>query len=171
MERTTPIHASGWRISIILLLILLAGSPAQAFTADSLSIDVIQNGNAKITFNYTLTLIEKIAVYLKVADINAELKKALESNFHHPITIESVTDGSARFMVNDFAIRTEKDGKTRMETPAISFTMAEKVLQKYWFAPLVNPDYSPQITTITYPDGYTENFTDQIEIPKTSHIL
>ncbi|MFH0966974.1 MAG: hypothetical protein V1862_04740 [Methanobacteriota archaeon] len=171
MERTTPIHASGLTISIIFLLILIGILPVQAFTADSLSVEVMQSGDARIIFNYTLTLPEQFAVYLKVADPNAELKKALESNFHHPVTIESVTNGSVRFMVSSFATLSEKDGKIRMETPAISFTMAEKVLKKYWFAPLVHPDYSPQTTTILYPDGYTETFTNQIEIPKTSHLL
>lgn len=167
MNKKAPVQITG----IAIIIMLIAMIPAQAFTADSLSIEVMQNGDARITFDYTLTFLEKIAVYLKVADPNAELKKALESNFHHPVTVESVNDGSARFMVSAFATQTENDGNNRMETPAISFTMAEKVLQKYWFAPLVQADYSPQTTTIAYPDGYIETFDNQLEIPKTSHIL
>jgi hypothetical protein len=159
---------------LIISLILLgcaAIMPVQAFTADSLSVEILQNGDARITFDYTLELAEQIAVYLKVADPNAELQKAFENNFHLPVNPESVTNTSARFIISSFAPKKEKDGKTLMETPAISFRRAEKVLQTYWFAPLVHPDYSPEITTITYPDGYSETFANQIEIPKTSHLV
>jgi hypothetical protein len=58
-----------------------------------------------------------------------------------------------------------------MTTPALSFEEAEKVLQQYWFAPLINPDFSPAVTTITYPDGYQEKFYDISRIPKTTHTL
>jgi len=160
-----------WTGCTILVLMLICVFPAQAFTADTLTINVMNNGDARITFDYTLTMLEKIAVYLNIVDPNTELKKALESNFNHPVTIESVSDGSARFMVSAFATQSEIEGKKHMETPLISFSMAEKVLQKYWFASLVQADYSPQTTTITYPDGYTETFINQIEIPKTNHTL
>jgi len=155
----------------IILTLLICTIPAQAFTADSLSIDVQNNGDATIDFEYTLSIPEKIAVFLKIADPNEELKKALESNFHLPVAVESVSDSSAQFSVSRFASRSEKNGSNLLQTPAISFTMAEKVLKNYWFAPLVKPDFSPGITTITYPDGYTEQFEEQISIPKTSHIL
>ena len=155
----------------IILLLMICNSPAQAFTADSLSIDVQKNGDATIDFEYTLSLPEKIAVFLKIADPNEELKKALEGNFHLPVSVESVSDSSARFSVSRFAPVSEKNGSLLVQTPALSFAAAEKILKNYWFAPLVKPDFSPGITTITYPDGYTEEFEEQISIPKTSHLL
>ena len=50
-----------------------------------------------------------------------------------------------------------------MKTPEISFTMAEEALKKYWFAPLVQADYTADIAIITYPDGYVEEFMTQIK--------
>lgn len=167
MNIITTAVVSGSVILIISLIIV----PVQAFTADSLSIEIMENGDARIDFDYTLSMLERIAVYLKIADPNAELKKALESNFHLPVTVESVSDSSAQFMVSRFAPGTTRNGSVLLQTPALSFVAAEKVLKNYWFAPLVSPDFSPGITTITYPDGYVETYHDQIAIPKTSHIL
>jgi hypothetical protein len=156
---------------VIILITLLAVVPVQAFTSDSLTIGIMPEGDARIEFQYTLSFLEKMGVALNIADPGSELKKALESNFHLPVAVEEVSDSSARFKVSRFSQKKETNGSIRMETPAMSFTMAEKILEKYWFASLVTPDFSPAVTTITYPDGYAESFRDQIDIPKTSHIL
>jgi len=116
-------------------------------------------------------MLEQAAVYLKIADPNAELKKALEDMFHHPVTVDSVTNNSARFKVQSFSNITDADGSMEMKTPEISFTMAEKALQKYWFAPLVQADYSAEIATITYPDGHVEEFFDTDMIPATTKTI
>ncbi|HWQ65675.1 MAG TPA: hypothetical protein VN372_02275 [Methanospirillum sp.] len=159
------------RILCFLIISVILFNPVQAFTAESLTVEIINDGDARISFNYTLTLMEQIAVYVKIANPNEELKKALESTFHLPVTVEKVTDSSAELLVSRYAHSVPQGDRILMETPVLSFAAAEKVLQKYWFAPLVHPDYSPQITTIIYPDGYTETFQDQITIPKTSHLV
>jgi hypothetical protein len=56
-------------------------------------------------------------------------------------------------------------------TPALSFQNAQRALNQYWFAPLINPDFSPDITQITFPDGYHEEFYNQIAIPAISHTI
>lgn len=167
MERT------GTRFIIvgILLLFFIGTGPVQAFSSDRLTVDLLDDGDAYIAFEYTLNMAEKVAVYLKIADPNAELKKALEDMFHHPVTVDEVTSNSVRFRVEAFSNITETNGSIVMKTPEISFTMAEKALRKYWFAPLVQADYSAEIATITYPDGYVEEFFDTDKIPATSRAL
>ena len=156
-------------LTIILILFIL---PVQAFTADSLEINVQDNGSAEIQFGYTLNWIEHIAVYLRIANPNDELSRAFENNLHIPVKVEQVDSNSIRVSVSNFAQRSiDKDGRTSMSTPALSFEEAEKVLQQYWFAPLINPDFSPAITIITYPDGYQEKFYDISRIPKTIHTI
>ena len=44
-----------------------------------------------------------------------------------------------------------------MKTPALSFQGAEAVLNQYWFAPLISPDFSPDVTRVVFPDQYTRN--------------
>ena len=143
--------------------------PVQAFEITSLAIDLEPSGDATVTIDYTLSMIEQLGVYLGFADPGLELKKGLESNFNHPVEVMRMSDESAQFLVSNFSKPEEIDGKILISTPELSYRIAEKVLAKYWFAKLLNPDFSPQIIKITYPDGYQETFTDQMVIPATSH--
>jgi hypothetical protein len=60
----------------ILLIILIGTGPVQAFSSDRLAVDLLDDGDAYIAFEYTLNMAEQVAVYLKIADPNAELKKS-----------------------------------------------------------------------------------------------
>ncbi len=148
-------------------------APASAFTAESLSIDVSENGgDSTVTFSYTLGLAERVAVFFKVADPAAELKSALESNSGKEVSVSEVTTNSAAFNVTGYAHVDIGDGETTYTTPALSFTRASEILSGYWFAPLITVDLSPAETTVTFPpDGFEESFNDSIEIPKISHTV
>jgi len=76
-----------------------------------------------------------------------------------------------QFLVKGFAAEKVKNGTVTLTTPALSFEKAEQVLQQYWFAALISPDFSPEVTRVTFPDGYTETFYNQDRIPKISHVL
>jgi len=155
----------------VLLFFALCGGGALAFSSDKLAVELLDDGDAYISFEYTLNMLEQAAVFLKIAEPNNELKKALEDMFHHPVTVDTVTNNSARFKVQSFSNITESNGSVVMKTPEISFAMAEKALQKYWFAPLVQADYSAEIATISYPDGHIEEFFDTNMIPATERTL
>jgi hypothetical protein len=58
-----------------------------------------------------------------------------------------------------------------MTTPALSFGEAEKILNQYWFARFITPDFSPELTTVRFPDGYRETFSNQISIPAIVHTM
>jgi len=167
MEPTSRVFKDIILISLIFLGLICQ---VQAFTSDSLKIEVQPSGDAFITFDYTLNTLEKIAVFLKIADPNNELKKALESNFHHSVSVESVSDNSAKFLVKSFAKLNNLNGEMEIVTPEVSFKQAEEILNKYWFAPLVEADFSPKITQVIFPDGSNETFNDQISIPSINHI-
>jgi len=153
--------------SIILLCILSV--PVQAMTAESLDIRIDNQGNAMITFDYSLSFFENLAVFLRIADPAKELRTALESNFAKPVQVISVSDGRAIVAVDNFASVRHEGGQAIIRTPAMSFSEAEKILKSYWFAPLISTDFSPSVTTVTFADGYSEVFYDQIEIPSITH--
>ncbi len=156
-------------VAIILFLFIL---PVQAFTANSLDITLQNNGDADIQFGYTLNWMEHMAVYLRIADPADELSRAFENNLKVPVSVNQVNSDSIRVSVGNFAQRSvNKGGGTTMSTPGLSFEAAEKVLQQYWFAPLINPDFSPAVTTLTYPDGYQVKFYNVSNIPRTTHII
>lgn len=152
---------------IIAAMVCLAmmALPSAAMNSESLDISISQNGQAEIQFKYGLDWYEYIAVYLRMVDPALELKKALESNFHKPVEVISVNNHNVRLSVDSFASVTEKDGITTFRTPGLSFAEGERILKTYWFAPLVNIDLSPAITTIRFPDGSVETFADALEIP------
>lgn len=156
---------------ILLLALWFAASPAQAFTAKNFDIAVQDNTDAVITFDYELSWIENIAVFMRIADPGAELKKALESNYKKPVAVMVADGGRSQFMVQGFASVQERDGTVLMRTPALSFVDAEKILNQYWFAPFIAPDFSPGVTCVRFPDGYVETFSNEISIPAISHTL
>lgn len=155
--------------SILLLAVILLTGPAGAFTAKTLDIAVQENADAVITFDYELSWVENIAVFMRIADPARELQAALESNYNRPVTVLSTDAGRAQMLATGFASRSEKDGAVTYRTPALSFTRAEKILNGYWFAPFISPDFSPEVTRVAFPDGYAETFSDQISIPAVSH--
>jgi hypothetical protein len=155
----------------LVFIALLLVCPAQAFTAKNLEITVQDNTDAVITFDYELSWFENVAVFVRIGDPGTELKKALESNFNKPVQITEADPGRSQFFVKGFATRQFKDGVTTMNTPSISFREAETVLKQYWFAPLISPDFSPDVTRVSFPDGYTQTFSNQDQIPVISHVL
>ncbi|NLB00310.1 MAG: hypothetical protein GX837_05000 [Methanomicrobiales archaeon] len=155
----------------LLLLMAVVVAPATAFSADRLQITVNEDASADITFNYTLSWIERVAVFFKIADPAEELKSALESALGVPVTVTSAKSDVSVFSAAKFAtVRDAGDGKT-YSTPGLDLTGAQAILDDYWFAPLVQADFSPDQTTVRFPDGYEETFFDLSEIPPLSHIV
>jgi hypothetical protein len=143
--------------------------PAQAFTMKTLTITLAQNGNAEIDMQYDLSLFEQSAVFFRIADPAAELKSAFQGHSKEPVTVSKATSSSSAVIVPSFASVTSGQGKTVIETPAVSFERAQKILNTYWFAPLISPDFSPATTTLIFPDGYRETWYDRISIPSVTH--
>jgi len=156
---------------LMVLVGCLAVSPVHAFTAKTLDITVQENTDAVIIFDYELSWFENIAVFMRIADPGTELKKALESSYGKPVLVTKTNGGESGFMVQGFASIEERDGTVALITPALSFVDAEKILNQYWFAPLISPDFSPAVTRVNFPDQYTEEFYNQISIPVIRHPL
>lgn len=158
-------------LGVIILVFLLIANPAQAFTAKSLDITVLDSTDATITFAYDLSWYENIAVFSRIADPGNELAKALKSQFNRDVTVTSVSGNSVQLQVPRFASRQEKEGSVMVSTPALSFRSAEAALNRYWFARFINPDFSPEVTRITFPDGSVELFYNQDSIPAIHHVI
>ena len=154
-----------------LLILAFVAAPAGAFTADDLQIIVNEDGSADVTFNYTLSWIERIAVFFKIAQPEQELKSALEGATGSPVTVTSAESDVARFSIERFANVRSIEGGNAYSTPGLNFTGAQAVLDNYWFAPLVKADFSPDLTTVRFPDGHEETFKDQFAIPALSHTV
>ncbi len=154
-----------------LLILAFMAAPASAFSADELRILVDEDGGADITFNYSLSWIEKIAVFFKIAEPEQELKSALEGATGAPVTVTSARSDAASFSVPGFAKIQKTDDGTTYSTPALDLTGAQEVLESYWFAALISVDFSPDLTLVRFPDGHEETFSDQSTVPALSHTV
>jgi hypothetical protein len=121
----------------LFVMVLVVLCPVQAFTAKSLTIEVRDNSDATVTFDYDLSWI----------------------------------GSRPQFYVQGFASGEVRNGTGTLTTPVLSFREAEKILKQYWFASLVNPDFSPDVTRVLFPDGYVQTFNNQDQIPQVSHSL
>jgi hypothetical protein len=165
MKRLPPV------IGVILLVALVA-VPASAFQAQDLSISVQQNGDTVVDFSYHLNWLEQVAVFTRIVNPSQELASAIERNYPDvSVTVSQVRSDETTFVIHSFAHISTGPGGTTYTTPALSFQNAQRVLNQYWFAPLIQPDFSPKITQISFPDGYQENFYNQIAIPAISHTV
>jgi hypothetical protein len=158
-------------ILISLCILALTGMPAQAYTAKTLAITVAPDGNAQLDMQYDLSPLEQTAVFLQLADPAGELKKAFDTHSNEPVTVSEATGSSAVVHIPAFADVNTGSGAVTMITPALSFVRAQEVMDGYWFAPLLSPDFSPSVTTVTFPDGYRATYYDVLAVPSITHRL
>jgi len=155
-----------------LLLMACAVMPASAFTMKSLTMTLAENGDAQVEMTYDLSLLEQTAVFFRIADPAAQLKSAFDAGGFQQVTVQDASSSSAHMTIPFLATVSQTGGKNpSLTTPSLSFEHAQAVLNSYWFAPLVSPDFSPGVTTIAFPDGYKAIYYDQITLPSVTHQL
>jgi hypothetical protein len=154
---------------VVVLLAAFLAAPAGAVTVHHLTIMVSGNGDAQVDVQYDLNWLEQAVVFTRIADPGTELTSALETNFDVTVDVTSVDTRQASVLVQHFAAVDSLPGGTRYVTPELSFGKAQRALNRYWFAPFVSADFSPDVTRIVFPDGYSEEFYNQMDIPSISH--
>lgn len=156
---------------VIILSSALLVTNASAITMESLNMQISENGDTTVSFGYSLSPLEYLAVFMKIADPSEELRKAIDERTDRDVEILEVSSDSSSFFIPGFITPvTGSEGKT-YTTPAIDFTKGEEILRSYWFAPLITIDLSPSTTKIVFPDGYTESFENTIAIPSITHTV
>ena len=143
--------------------------PAHAFTADTLTISVDGNGDAHAVMTYDLTLAEQAAIFFHAVNPATQLQTVISDNFAGQVTVLRADTSSAEVTISSFATVNHSGNTTTITTPAFSFENAQKIMEKYWFASLLSPHLNPQITTITFPDGYQATYNGQMSFPSVTH--
>jgi hypothetical protein len=159
-------RAPRWIVLLFLFALIL---PVSAFQMTYVEVNVGGEGDAAVQVDYSLTWVEYVGAFVGIANPARELAKALEEYSGTTVNVTAVSAESAGFHVERFARISTADGKRVYTTPALTFSDAERKLQSYWFAPLISPDLSPELTVIRFPDGYVETFQDEASIPSLSH--
>jgi len=157
----------------ILLIVSLAtvAMPASALTITSYNAEIQDDGNAILTFNYDMSFLEYVGYYLNIANPGKLIKEEYDKHANMPGEVLSSDSKGTSFKVYGYAtVSNDVNGKT-IKTPSQSFQKAEAVLMEHPVAKLTTFDLSPDITTVTFPDGYCEIFYNEMTIPSITHVV
>jgi hypothetical protein len=158
---------------VAILVLALISMPASAFTAQKVVITVNNEGDANINFNYQLTWMESF-VYSFIPNKEQIVTSALESRFpSKEVDNIQVSRTSTDLIVRKFAKVTTSGGITTYKTPAVSFTMAQTLLNNYpRIARAITPDFSPEETIVRFPgSGDTYTYIGVDRIPKITYTV
>lgn len=158
---------------IALLVAALAAVPAGAVDVTRLDVAVGPGGAADVSMDYDLNPLERFVAYAAVAvpgrGAERTAEAALEALSGRKVHVRTAGPDGAAFTVQRFATVTHRKGTTTYVTPAVDFTAFGRALDRYWFKPLVTPDYSPLAISLTFPDGHAERFDGRAGLPAVTH--
>lgn len=160
------------RIHLLLvaaLLAALAAVPAGAFEAETLDVAITPNGAAEVAMTYDLNWAETFILRVAVAAPARLAERALSELSGRKVRVQEIDASEATFVVPGFATVTNGRGGTVYITPEVDFTAFGRALDRYWFARLVSPDFSPDTMTLTFPDGDSERFDGRTTLPAVTH--
>ena len=153
----------------VVLAALLAAPGALAFEATTLDVTIGPSGAADVVMTYDLNWIERLGVYAAIAAPGPALEKALGTLSGRTVRVREAGPDGAAFVVTKFAkVAHGRDG-TVYTTPGVDFRVFGRALDGYWFGRFVSPDFSPAVTTLTFPDGHREQFDGRTGLPAVTH--
>ena len=152
----------------ILSIALLLVAPVNAFTADSLSITVAKNGDATAAFTYTLDGVIENAIPESI--LQEQLVKGLETSSDPPQVL-SFSKSEADLYLKNFAMVTDVPTGTEYQTASMDFKKAQIALQNSAVSTVISADFSPKVTTVTFPDGYSRQLTSSSVLPSLDHTV
>ena len=100
-------------------------------------------------------------------------KTRLENNLNRQVTVVKADSSSAEVIIPSFATISQSNGTETMTTPGFSFANAQNDIKQVTGGPRsVSVDLSPEVTTITFPDGYQAMYSNQISLlPSPTRLL
>ncbi|MGA9622325.1 MAG: PEGA domain-containing protein [Methanoregula sp.] len=151
-----------------LCLAFLVVAPAAAFTADSLNITVGTNGDATAVFQFTLDGVIENAIPQSI--LENQLVQGLATGASQTQII-SFNNSEATLLLKNFATTNDVPTGTEYQTASMNFTKAQIALQNSAVSTVISADFSPEITTVTFPDGYSRQFFSSSVLPSLDHIV
>ncbi len=164
---TVPVPVTRVAVSLLLLVLLCTG-PALEFTAKSLAITVDAGGDATAVFRYELEGFVENAIPTSL--LEEEMKKGLSTSSEPPEVV-SFDRSEATLLMRGFAQRSATEDGTEYLTATMDFTRAEIALKESALSAIVSADFTPQVTTVLFPDGYRQEYSDQSALPAIRHTV
>jgi hypothetical protein len=156
-------------VTLLLVLSLLVAAPSAAFHAEHLDIAIGHGGEATVTFGYTLPPVEQLLAFLGAVNPERDLLQILAATTGGQVERLPAVRGAASFTVSRFANITETPTRTIYDTHDLNLSWGRAGYETSILAPLLEPDFSPDVTVIRFPDAYSVTFRDLIHIPNVTH--
>ena len=157
----------------VMALVLICGSlvltPAAALHARYLEIAIGRDGNATVTFEYTLPWIEQGLAFIGAVNPDRDLGQILAAATGGEVRILARSPGATTFSVMGFAAVSGASPHPTYTTAALNLSWGEAGYRSSILAPLLEPDFSPDTTVARFPDAYSVTFSDQLVIPSVTH--
>jgi hypothetical protein len=156
-------------VSLLFIAGMLASTPAAALHSRYLDIVIDRGGDATVTFEYTLGWVEQALAFLGVVNPDRDLERIFGETTGGTVRTLSAGPGATTFSVTGLADVTNDTLGTTYTTRGLNLSWGEAGYESSILAPLLEPDFSPDVTVVRFPDAYTVTFQDQIVIPSVVH--
>ena len=156
-------------VSLLLVLGILASTPAAALHARYLDIVIDRGGDATVTFEYNLSWIEQALAFFGAVNPDRDLERIFAATTGGKVETLSASDRATTFAVKGFAVVTGGAPGSTYETRPLNLSWGQAGYESSILAPLLSPDFSPDVTVIRFPDAYSLTFRDQFLIPNVTH--
>jgi hypothetical protein len=155
--------------SLLFILGILATTPAAALHTRYLDIVIDKGGTATVTFEYTLSWIEQGLAFFGAVNPDRDLERIFAAATGGEVETLSAGDRATTFAVTGFAVVTEDSRGSTYSTSPLNLSWGQAGYESSILAPLLDPDFSPDVTVIRFPDAYSVTFHDLLLIPNVTH--
>jgi hypothetical protein len=156
-------------VPLLLLLGILASTPAAALHARYLDIVIDRGGDATVTFEYTLPWIEQGLAFIGAVNPDRDLERIFGATTGGDVRTISAGPGVTSFSVKGFASVTGDAGRTTFTTSTLNLSWGQAGYESSILSPLLEPDFSPDITVVRFPDAYSVTYRNLLLIPNITH--
>jgi hypothetical protein len=156
-------------VSLLLVLVILASTPAAAFHARYLDIVIDRGGDATVTFEYSISWIEQALAFFGAVRPDRDLELIFAAATGGKVETLSASDQATTFAVKGFAVVTGGAQGSTYDTCPLNLSWGQAGYESSILAPLLSPDFSPDVTVIRFPDAYSVTFHDLLLIPNVTH--
>jgi hypothetical protein len=145
------------------LIIGLTVSPVMAYSVEELCVEILPDGSATVTAGYSLNWGEYIA-YNLMPNREKMAEEAMENTLKKDVQVNYINSDEASVTIPSFAKVVENDGAVSYISPELPYNKIGDYSGKFDL-PLLNNFVidadllTPDMTTITFPDGYSINYS------------
>ena len=145
------------------LILGLMVSPVAAYNVEELHIEILPDGNATVIAGYSLNWGEYIA-YSLILDRENLAEEAMENALNKDVQVNYITGDEASVTIPSFAKVVETDSAVSYLSPKLPYDKIDDYSEKFDLPLLsnfvVDTDLlTPDKTIITFPDGYSVNYS------------